>query len=63
MISLVAIWLAMNLVLWLNTEPDLADLVNFLLPLLLLPLLSSAYAEVNQEGQRLLKVRGGSLGA
>ncbi|KAK7069620.1 hypothetical protein SK128_014094 [Halocaridina rubra] len=55
LISLVVIWLAMNLVLWLTYDPTLTDLANFFLPLALLPLLSSAYAEVNQEGLRLLK--------
>ncbi|XP_042220875.1 uncharacterized protein LOC121865472 isoform X2 [Homarus americanus] len=54
-ISLVIVWLAMNLVLWLTCNPTLIDLANFFLPLSLLPLLSSAYAEVNQEGLRLLK--------
>lgn len=55
-ISLVVMWLAMNLVIWLNINPSLIDLANFFLPLSLLPLLASAYAEVNQEGQRLIKV-------
>lgn len=49
-------WLAMNLIAWLNYEPKLIDLANVFLPLMLLPLISSAYAEVNQEGLRLLKV-------
>lgn len=52
---MVVVWLAMNLVLWLNYDPTLIDLANFFLPLALLPLLASAYAEVNQEGLRLLK--------
>lgn len=55
MISLVVIWLTMNLVMWLTYDPSLLDLANFFLPLALLPLLSSAYAEVNVEGARLLK--------
>ncbi|XP_053639786.1 uncharacterized protein [Cherax quadricarinatus] len=54
-ICLVVMWLAMNLVMWLKINPNLIDLANFFLPLSLLPLLSSAYAEVNQEGIRLLK--------
>ncbi|XP_066959493.1 uncharacterized protein [Macrobrachium rosenbergii] len=54
-ISLVVIWLTMNLVMWLTYDPSLLDLANFFLPLALLPLLSSAYAEVNVEGARLLK--------
>ncbi|XP_037804993.1 uncharacterized protein LOC119599320 isoform X3 [Penaeus monodon] len=54
-LSMVVVWLAMNLVLWLNHDPMLIDLANFFLPLALLPLLASAYAEVNQEGLRLLK--------
>ncbi|ROT84809.1 hypothetical protein C7M84_021995 [Penaeus vannamei] len=54
-LSMVVVWLAMNLVLWLNYDPTLIDLANFFLPLALLPLLASAYAEVNQEGLRLLK--------
>ena len=55
-ISMVAMWIAINLVFWLNYEPTLVDVVNFFLPLLLLPLLTSSYAEVNQEGHRLPKV-------
>lgn len=55
-IALVVMWLAMNLIIWLTYNPSLIDLANFFLPLTLLPLLASAYAEVNQEGQRLLKV-------
>ncbi|XP_064080856.1 uncharacterized protein LOC135197733 isoform X2 [Macrobrachium nipponense] len=54
-VSLVIIWLTMNLVMWLTYDPSLLDLANFFLPLALLPLLSSAYAEVNLEGARLLK--------
>ncbi|KAK4304053.1 hypothetical protein Pmani_024000 [Petrolisthes manimaculis] len=54
-LCLVVMWLAMNLIAWLNYDPTLIDLANFFLPLILLPLISSAYAEVNQEGLRLLK--------
>ncbi|XP_076043169.1 uncharacterized protein LOC143026518 isoform X2 [Oratosquilla oratoria] len=54
-LSFVIIWIAINLVMWMNHNPSLVDLSNFILPILLLPLLSSAYAEVNQEGLRLLK--------
>ena len=56
-LALVVLWLAMNLIIWLNYEPTLIDMANFFLPLALLPLLASAYAEVNQEGLRVLKVR------
>ncbi|CAL4062927.1 unnamed protein product, partial [Meganyctiphanes norvegica] len=54
-ISLVSIWLAINLVYWLTYDPTIVDLADFFLPMLFLPLLSTAYAEVNQEGHRLLK--------
>ncbi|XP_042884550.1 uncharacterized protein LOC122261106 isoform X2 [Penaeus japonicus] len=54
-LSMVVVWLAMNMVMWLTCDPSLIDLANFFLPLALLPLLASAYAEVNQEGIRLLK--------
>lgn len=55
-LCLVVMWLAMNMIAWLTYDPSLIDLANFFLPLMLLPLISSAYAEVNQEGLRLLKV-------
>ena len=55
-ISLIIVWLTINVVMWLTTDPSLLDLANFFLPLALLPLLSSPYAEVNLEGARLLKV-------
>lgn len=58
MLSLVCVivtWLAINLVEWLNTSPGLFDLVNLILPLLLLPLLAATFAEVNFEGERLVK--------
>ncbi|XP_045115802.1 uncharacterized protein LOC123507183 isoform X1 [Portunus trituberculatus] len=54
-LSLVVLWLGMNLIIWLNYEPTLIDMANLFLPLALLPLLASAYAEVNQEGLRVLK--------
>ena len=59
MIGLIALglfWSGMYLVYWLKHTPTTLEAIEFVLPLLLLPLLCSAYAEVNNEGVRMLKV-------
>ncbi|KAJ9586174.1 hypothetical protein L9F63_020179, partial [Diploptera punctata] len=53
--ALIIVWAAMNLVHWLSHDPQLYDVLNFIIPLLLLPLLCSAYSEVNNEGVRVPK--------
>ena len=45
----------MRLVYWLSHSPSLCGVLSFLLPLLLLPLLASAYAEVNYEGVKVIQ--------
>ena len=52
----VMFWTGIRLVYWLTHSPNLTDIAGFILPLLLLPLLSSAYAEVNYEGVKVLQV-------
>ena len=56
LLCLLVSWLVVNLIVWLKTSPSLVDLVNLVLPLLLLPLLVATFAEVNFEGERLVKV-------
>ncbi|XP_069705630.1 uncharacterized protein [Periplaneta americana] len=53
--ALTIVWAAVNLVKWLSRDPHLYDVLNFFIPLLLLPLLCSAYSEVNNEGLRVPK--------
>ncbi|PSN55052.1 hypothetical protein C0J52_04144 [Blattella germanica] len=53
--AMIIVWAAMNLVHWLSHDPKLYDVLNFLIPLMLLPLLCSAYSEVNNEGLRVAK--------
>ena len=51
----VLFWSAMRMVYWLSHTPSLYGVLSFVLPLLLLPLLSSAYAEVNYEGVKVIQ--------
>jgi hypothetical protein len=44
------------MVYWLSHTPTLYGVFMFILPLLLLPLLASSYAEVNYEGAKILQV-------
>ncbi|XP_022258389.1 uncharacterized protein LOC106474369 isoform X2 [Limulus polyphemus] len=57
-ISLVVFWCCVYLVYWVNNAATAYDIVQFVVPLIILPLLCSALAEVNLEGQRLSKVYG-----
>jgi hypothetical protein len=41
---------------WLTRAPNVFDVLSFVLPILLLPLIASAYAEVNFEGMKVLQV-------
>lgn len=47
-------WSAVRIVYWLSHTPTPCGVLALILPLLLLPLVSSAYAEVNYEGQQVL---------
>ena len=44
-------WSAVRIVYWLSHTPTLYGVLSLILPLMILPLLSSAYAEVNYEGK------------
>lgn len=53
--STILFWSGIRVVSWLKTSPDFYDIASFILPLLLLPLLASAYAEVNYEGIKVIQ--------
>ena len=50
-------WSVLLIVKWLTRTPTISGVLSFIFPLLMLPLLASAYAEVNYEGLRVLQVR------
>ena len=56
-IGFILVWSMTFLVYWVNHEATLVAIAEFFLPLLILPLITSAYGEVNTEGKRMLKVR------
>ena len=56
-IMFIMVWSIMYLVFWIKNKATLYGIAEFLIPLLLLPLMCSAYGEVNNEGRRMLKVR------
>ena len=45
-----------RLVYWLSHTPTWSGVLMFIIPLLLLPLLASSYAEVNYEGAKIIQV-------
>jgi len=53
--SICMTWTVAYLSYWLTHAPNLLDVVQFVIPLVLIPLIGSAYAEVNYEGKRMLK--------
>ena len=55
-VGVVMFWSTTLIVKWLTTSPTLSGVMSFVFPLLVLPLLASAYAEVNYEGLRVLQV-------
>lgn len=55
LISLVILWCGTYLVYWLKNPASASDILQFIVPLIILILLSSALAEVNMEGQRMAK--------
>ena len=57
MTGAVMFWSSVLIVKWLSTTPTLSGVLSFIFPLLVLPLLASAYAEVNYEGVRVLQVQ------
>jgi hypothetical protein len=52
----VLFWSAVRIVYWLSHTPSLYGVLSLVLPLFVLPLLASAYAEVNYEGIVVLQV-------
>lgn len=56
-ITFVVLWDGYFIIYWTSHKASLVGILQFVVPLLLLLLICSAYAEVNAEGQRLLKVR------
>ena len=59
-VSFILVWAVSFLVYWVSHEATLLGIADFFLPILLLPLLTGAYGEVNYEGKRMLKVRFGN---
>jgi hypothetical protein len=53
----ILLWSAVRIVSWLSRAPNVYDVLSFVLPILALPLIASAYAEVNFEGMKVLQVR------
>ena len=51
----VLFWCSVRIVYWLSHEPTLYGVLSLILPLLILPLMSAAYAEVNYEGRQVLQ--------
>ncbi|KAK7091847.1 hypothetical protein V1264_009475 [Littorina saxatilis] len=54
-IAFVLMWDAYFVIYWTSHDATVAGILQFIVPLLILLLVCSAYAEVNAEGQRLLK--------
>ena len=62
-IGLITTWSAIRMVFWLSHTPNWYGVFMFIIPLLLLPLLATSYAEVNYEGEKVIQVGGlGGLG-
>ena len=56
-IGLITTWSAIRMVFWLSHTPNWYGVFMFIIPLLLLPLLATSYAEVNYEGEKVIQVR------
>ena len=52
----VLFWSAIRIVYWLSHSPSLYGVLSLILPLSILPLLASAYAEVNYQGIQVFQV-------
>lgn len=55
-IALIVLWSALYLLYWLDNTAGLYDIIEFIIPLILLPLVCSAFAEVSNEGKRVQRV-------
>ncbi len=49
-------WSFTYMLYWVKHEATLLDIALFLIPILILPIVCSAYGEVNYEGKRMLRV-------
>jgi len=54
-VGMISAWSAIRMVFWLSHSPSWDGVVMFIVPLLLLPLLASSYAEVNYEGVKVIQ--------
>lgn len=54
-IVFIVVWCGNYIIFWMSNPPTLLGIAEFLLPLLLLLLISSAFAEANAEGQRMIR--------
>lgn len=54
-IAFVVLWLGDYVIYWLNHKPDLSEIIEFTVPVLILLIISSAYAEANGEGQNMIR--------
>ena len=55
-IFFIILWISDYIITWLTHDADVLSILECVLPLFLLGLLSSAFAEVNGEGQRMIRV-------
>lgn len=54
-IFFISLWISDYIITWLTHQADILSILECILPLFLLGLLSSAFAEVNGEGQRMIR--------
>lgn len=54
-IVFIVVWCGNYIIFWMSNKATLPGIVEFILPLLLLLLISSAFAEANAEGQRMIR--------
>jgi len=54
-VGMISAWSAIRMVYWLSHSPTWYGVFMFIVPLLLLPLLASSYAEVNYEGVKVIQ--------
>lgn len=54
-IAFVVLWLGDYVIYWLTHKPNLSEIIEFTVPVLILLIISSAYAEANGEGQNMIR--------
>ena len=52
----IILWSFTYIIYWVKHEATLLGIAEFLIPILILPIVCSAYGEVNYEGKRMLRV-------